>query len=253
MTVVVTFLCEDGVVIAADSMMTPDVGGVHVGHHNGKKIHQIGDSQIFAYAGDQGQAARVRSWAAELSSASEAPIDSLPYVLGLTQSAISDFRSTGLDRDQVDVNAVLAFHRNGAFQSCVFEGMLQPRLLDEDHYYAALGTGKLSADPFLRFLTDIFCQKGRPSVSQASLLATWVVNHVIETNPGGVAGPIRLAALEFCGGQVVASDLNDSVGEHSQAITSAGEALRMWRDSMQSGAAAEGASEPPSLQKTNAN
>ncbi len=246
MTVVVTFLCEDGVVVASDSMLTPDVGGMHVGHHNGRKVHTVGDDQVFAYAGDQGQAARVRYWAETLR-AQNRLLSGLSHAVELTKLAIADFRSTGLDRDQIDVNAVLAFETNGSFHSCIFEGMLQPRLLDEDHYYAALGTGKLSADPFLRFLTDIFCQKGRPNVSQAALLATWVVSHVIDTNPGGVAGPIRLAALEMRDGKVAANDLDYALDEHIQAIASAGDALRMWRDTMQSGAAAAGTSAPPSL------
>ena len=68
---------------------------------------------------------------------------------------------------------------------------MQPRLLDKDHYYVALGTGKLSADPFLRLLVDTFCQSGQPTVREAVFLATWAVQHVIDVNPGGVAGPIR--------------------------------------------------------------
>lgn len=77
----------------------------------------------------------------------------------------------------------------------MFEGQLQPRLLDKHQYYAALGSGKLSADPFLRFLVDIFCQNGQPTVFEAIFLATWAVQHVIDTNPGWVAGPIRVGTF----------------------------------------------------------
>ena len=38
MTVVIAFHCSDGVVIAADSMLTPNMGGINVGHHHGKKL-----------------------------------------------------------------------------------------------------------------------------------------------------------------------------------------------------------------------
>lgn len=128
--------------------------------------------------------------------------------------------------------------------------MFQPRLLDNDHYYAALGTGKLSADPFLRFLTGVFCLEGRPSVRQATLLATWVVHHVIETNPGGVAGPIQISTLEMRNGIVSARELNveTDIQEHMQAIQSAGDALRDWRDAMRSGEVAGDAPAQPSLQ-----
>jgi hypothetical protein len=77
----------------------------------------------------------------------------------------------------------------------MFEGQLQPRLLDEHHFYAALGSGKRSADPFLRFLVDVFCSNGRPSLREAIFLATWTVQHVIDTNPGGIAGPICVATF----------------------------------------------------------
>ena len=60
MTVVVVFNCVDGVVIAADSMITPSIGGINVGHHHGRKIEVLAGPQLFAFAGDQGQGARFR-------------------------------------------------------------------------------------------------------------------------------------------------------------------------------------------------
>ena len=54
MTVVVTFYCPDGIVIAADSMITPSMGGINVGHHHGRKIELLPGPQVFAFAGDQG-------------------------------------------------------------------------------------------------------------------------------------------------------------------------------------------------------
>lgn len=58
MTVAVGFFCRDGIVIGADSMLTPSVGGLSVGHHKGQKVHILAGDQLFAFAGDQGQAAR---------------------------------------------------------------------------------------------------------------------------------------------------------------------------------------------------
>jgi hypothetical protein len=100
-------------------------------------------------------------------------------------------------------------------------------------------------NPFLRFLTDTFCQ-GPPTVREAIFLTTWTIQHVIDTNPGGVAPPIRIASLEKPDNQWAARELpEDEIAEHQQAIESAGEALRRWRDQLQSGEAAEGAPEPP--------
>jgi hypothetical protein len=124
---------------------------------------------------------------------------------------------------------------------------MQPRLLDSDHNYVALGSGKLSADPFLRFLADIFCQSGQPTVREAVFLATWTVQHVIDVNPGGVAGPIRMAVLERNDlNAFVARELPDTeIEEHKQAVDSAAQALRDWRSNIQSGFAAQGVPHSP--------
>jgi hypothetical protein len=125
---------------------------------------------------------------------------------------------------------------------------MQPRLLDIDHFYLALGSGKLSADPFLRFLVDTFCQSGQPTVREGVFLATWTVQHVIDVNPGGVAGPIRVAVVEATSEGYVARELPDAeIGEHQQAVESARDALRDWRRSIggQSAVAAEGVPQPP--------
>ena len=156
---------------------------------------------------------------------------------------IQQLASTGIAGNAIGTNTILAYVHGGSHHCCMFEGQLQPRLLDEHHYYAALGSGKLSADPFLRFLADVFCPNGRPRLREAVFLATWAVQHVIDTNPGGVAGPIRVATLDSdAAGTYQAKELSDDgIAEHQQAIESAADALRNWRDQLRSGAAAEDA------------
>jgi 20S proteasome alpha/beta subunit len=235
MTVVVAFFCSDGVVVAADSMLTPTMGNVQVGHHKGRKVYRLAGEQIFAFAGDQGQAARFRIMAEGSHALIAGTQHAIHYPIALTTGLMAQFASTGIS-NSVGVNAVLAYVHGGAQQCCVFEGAMQPRLLDVDHYYAALGIGKLSADPFLRFLVDIFCKVGPPTVREAVFLATWTVQHAIETSSGGVAEPIRIAVIEATGGLLAARELPDTeIGEHLEAVKSAGEALASWRDNLQSG------------------
>jgi hypothetical protein len=159
----------------------------------------------------------------------------LDYPLALTQGIVAQFQSTGIAPNAIGTNAVLGFLHGGNCYCCAFEGAMQPRLLDAAHYYAALGSGKLSADPFLRFLADIFCQAGQPTVREAVFLATWTVQHVIDVNPGGVSGPIRVAVIERDPvGTFVARELPDTeLDEPKQAIESAAQALRDWRQNMQ--------------------
>ncbi|MGY3082126.1 hypothetical protein ACVWZZ_008534 [Bradyrhizobium sp. LM6.10] len=247
MTVIVAFHCSDGVVIAADSMITPSMGGLSVGHHHGRKISVLAGPQLFAFAGDQGQSARFKIIADSSHAQIPAQSHAINHPLWLSATVIQQFQSTGIG-GAINVNTVLAYSHGGESQCCIFEGLLQPRLLDEHHYYAALGSGKLSADPFLRFLADTFCQNGRPTLREAIFLAAWTVQHVINTNPGGVAGPIRIATLEVDeDGNIEARELpDDEISEHQQAVESAGDALRAWRDGIQSGDAADDAPEPPS-------
>lgn len=246
MTVVVAFNCTDGIVIAADSMITPSMGGLNVGHHHGMKIDVLPGPQLFAFAGDQGQSARFRVMA-ELNHALIATMPHpLDYGLALSTSIIQQFTATGIN-GSIGTNTVLAYAHSDRHYCCMFEGALQPRLLDEHHYYAALGSGKLSADPFLRFLADVFCPNGRPNIREGIFLATWAVQHVIDTNPGGVAGPIRIATFQQnAAGAFEARSLpNVEIAEHQQAIESAADALRNWRDQLQSGEAADNAPQQP--------
>jgi 20S proteasome alpha/beta subunit len=246
MTVVVAFYCSDGVVVAADSMITPNVGGLSVGHHHGQKISILPGPQIFALAGDIGQNARVRMIAESNHTAIARTNHPIDFPLQLSQTVIQQFTATGINKS-IDASPVLAYGHGGQHQCCVFEGAFQPRLLDEYHYYSAHGSGKLSADPFLRFLTDVFCPNGRPTIREGIFLAAWTVQHVIDVNPGGVAGPVRIATLEKdASGAFVARSLDtNEIDEHLQAIESAAAALRKWRDELQSGHAADDAPEPP--------
>lgn len=245
MTVIVVFHCTDGAVIAADSMLTPSMGGIDVGHHHGQKLSIIAGPQLYAFAGDLGQSERVRIMADGSSASIPLAGHPIDWPLTLCQSMVTQFQSTGV-ASNINVAPVLAFAHGGAHHTCVFEGALQPRLLDEHHYYAALGSGKLSADPFLRFLTDVFCTGGRPNVAEATFLAAWTVQHVIDVNPGGVAAPVRIGTFKIDGGVPDARILpNEEIGEHLQAVESSAEALRAWRDDLQSGSAADDVPDQP--------
>jgi hypothetical protein len=238
MTVIVAFLCTDGVVVAADSMITPTLGNISVGHHKGRKIGMLAGPQVCAYSGDPGLAARFSVMADANAGNIAGQPHPLDYALALTQALIGQFQATGIT-GTINVNTILAYGHAASCHCCVFEGtMMQPRLLDQHHFYTALGTGKLSADPFLRFLTDTFCGGNQPKVRDDIFLATWTVQHVIDTNPGGVAGPIRITIFTREGNGFLASELPDTeIDEHRQAIDSAADALRNWRSELQAPAA----------------
>lgn len=232
MTVVVGFLCTDGAVIAADSMLTPSMGNIQTGHHNGRKVFPVGDDQLCAYAGDQGQAQRFLLYAKLREDFLKTA--SLPYDVAklLSNVVLGDLAQTKIGVERVAVNTLLAFRLLGSVHLAGFLGPLQPNLLDEEHFYVALGSGKQMADPFLAFLLDTF-SPSQPTMREAVFLATWVLDHVIRTNPGGVAGPIRIGILPTNLAQGNARELNsEEIEEQRQAIAGATDLLRAWRDTL---------------------
>lgn len=246
MTVVVAFLCTDGIVVAADSMITPSIGGINVGHHHGRKVGVLRGPQVWAFAGDQGQAARFQAMADGAHAHPQSCQHVLEYPIALSASVFQQFTSTGIGQ-AIAVNTILGYLQGSSHHCCVFEGAMQPRLLDAHHYYVALGSGKLSADPFLRFLVDVYCDAGQPSVRLAKFLSYWAIQHVIDTNSGGVDGPIRIATLERDSSSAyVAHELTENeLAEYDDAMKSAIDALRAWRDVLQGANASLAPQAPP--------
>jgi hypothetical protein len=175
----------------------------------------------------------------------------LDYGLALSQFITEQIARTN-GGEPSNLNCALGFVHNGQHVCCAFEGRMQARLLDADHYYVALGTGKLSADPFLRFLSDVFIPGRLPTVAEALFLTTWTIQHAIDTTQGGVAEPIRVATIgRDANGNWVARELPEAeIGERQQAIGSAENALRQWWTRIRDGEAA--AEAPPVPQPVDA-
>jgi len=71
-------------------------------------------------------------------------------------------------------------------------------------------------------------------VREATFLTTWAIQHVIDTNSGGVDGPIRIAVMESDNLGLWQSRLltDNEVDDQGQAIESARQSLRDWRESL---------------------
>ncbi len=219
MTVVVSILCTDGVVVAADSMLTSSVENIDIARHTGKKLHALGEVEIFAYAGDQGLGHRFRIEAEAQPAEKLDTVHPIKYPLKVSKNIRKQFRQSGFGK-KVELDAVLAYAHNDAHHCCVFDDRLHPMLLDNEHYFNSIGSGKVLADPFLLFLVKVFCQDGPPDVRRGVFLAAWAIEHVIQTNAGGVAGPICVATLERAPeGGFVARELGESeVDDHLRVM-----------------------------------
>jgi hypothetical protein len=83
-------------------------------------------------------------------------------------------------------------------------------------------------------LVDIFCLNGPPTLSEAVFLTVWSIEHVIKVNPGGVSEPTKVAVLEReSDGAWRARELSDDeIDDHRQAMASAVDQLREWREKL---------------------
>jgi hypothetical protein len=207
-------------------------------------VYSLPGNQVFAWAGDLGHAMRLKLLAEEYPAIPAGTYKKpMEYPLDLSRVINEQFTRTQVQNRESTACFVGFPHGNEPYCS-VLTGGMQPTLFDDDHYYMALGSGKLSADPFLKYLVDIFCTNGRPTVNLAAFLATWTVEHAIETTQGQVAGPTCVAVIEPTPAGLKARDLSpEEIETHKQSKADAAQALRDWRARIQSGAAAEGA--PP--------
>ena len=109
--------------------------------------------QLFAYAGDIGLGARFRILAEANAGQINNVANPLDYALAISQHLTKQFTATGIGIN-VDHQTVLAFPHGEEPQCCAFLSQVQPWLLDQDHFYVALGSGKLSADPLMALETQ---------------------------------------------------------------------------------------------------
>lgn len=230
MTVVVAFLCSNGAVIASDSLITTTLDDDIVGEHTIKKTCALPGCRIMGWAGPLDLGLRFQAVATNHTCGTpETPLD---HAISISRAAIGNFQLTGL-KFPTELTTVVAFEHGDEGQCCVFGNEMQPLLLNQDFFCIALGSGKIAADPFLRFLIDTFCRGKRPTVRDGRFLATWAVSYTIASSPG-VGDPIRIATLERQDGTFVAKELTDNeIQEHKQAIEEASKSLRAWHDGLQ--------------------
>jgi hypothetical protein len=112
--------------------------------------------------------------------------------------------------------------------------------------FVCQGSGKANADPFLRFIWNIYwSRKQPPSLKEAVLAGYWTVRVVTDLRTPGVGCGVEVFTLSIRSGNAVAQQVAESAfEEHDGFIGAVEEAMRGVRDTML-GRSTDAAAEPP--------
>jgi 20S proteasome alpha/beta subunit len=236
MTLIVGIRCSDGVVMASDSAATFATGLQYtIGQQQITKVQNLADAMLYGSTGAVGMAQLVCDRVAKIWQANK--------TLFLNATAAEAMNKLGPEIAQlvsIYVGNGQMLRPEGGLQSALCKSLLAIPLRDgvrlvqfdfsgapeeatRELPFVALGSGQPIADPFLAFLKRILWKEREPSVSEGRFAAAWTIDHVIHTNPGGVAGPLQMATLAMQNGKPKIDIIMDTA-EHQQAV---GEAERV--------------------------
>ena len=117
-----------------------------------------------------------------------------------------------------------------AHRPCLFNFDVNgsPERSTADLPFISMGSGQAIADPFLALLRRLLWHDQEPTLAEGRLAAVWTIDHVCQTNPGGVAGEPQLSILVGAGGTKMPEvhELStDDIDEHRQRVASAEQTL----------------------------
>lgn len=171
--------------------------------------------------------------------------DEFSFTKALAQVARQDFAETGCAQGQY--GALVAFPcKTGRHLVEYAVADFQPELKNKNMWYVSMGSGQSIIDPFLGLFRDVFWEDGPPTVQEAIFATTWMLEHAVKVNPGGVNGPICIAALESVKNDWKAHLLSDDeLLEHHGGVEAAKDALRHYKERVVKDEGAVEIPEPP--------
>ena len=247
MTVLVGILCDDGVIIGADSAETVVHGAAFrtIEFPGAIKIKIIGSSVITAATGSVGLAQRFNQKMLAMNNKGELrKADVIEQGTFISEKIINDFKRTpsapqNHPHTGWGLGALVALPLNSKPELFEFDSIqFHPERRgdpgqdgkDRTSRIVSMGSGQVIADPFLGFIRNLFWTSDKPKLKDAKVAVAWTLKHVISLNPGGVGGPQQLAVLEKIGAQWEASeiepgeiadqviDLEEHIGKYRQAM-----------------------------------
>jgi 20S proteasome alpha/beta subunit len=224
LTVLVGIYCTDGIVIGADSAATNSAGSMSTVEQPIEKIDIVDGRLLVAGTGSVGLGQRFVSAVDKLNAnKSFSGKSAIDIGKQLCNAGISDFSQTNVAKGSY--GALVAYlAADKKCHLCELDLMsFQPELKTERLWYVSMGSGQMIVDPFLALMRRAFWTKGPPTVADGIFATTWAIQHAIETNPGGVNGPIRIATLQVASGTSPPARMlsEDEISVHMENVESA--------------------------------
>lgn len=258
MTVLVGIVCEDGVVLGADSAETFFASGssfATIESLTAKKIQIIGSAVLTATTGAVGLGQRFKEVMNDLhargllplkDTRGEPPFRDVPVMaqgIHISNATLKNFeRTMSVAQQQPDrgwgLGALVALPIMDRAELFEFDPVqFHPeRKGDPDEHqrerttrYVSMGSGQVIADPFLAFIRRVFWMTDKPKLSDAKLAVAWTLHQVIQLNTGGVGGDQQIASLEKKEGYWIARELSE--GEFTEQVTELETHVGKYRES----------------------
>ncbi len=201
MTILVGLYCDDGVVIAADSVATsahgrtPTISGLAT-----SKIEIVKDQVIIATTGAVGLGQRFRFLVGKAYEDKKFQENAHNVSTHLSRVAMMDFQNTGVPKHPAmgfGFGALVAAPVQGAHHLIEYDAVdFQPEQKSASLLFVSMGSGQPIADPFLGFLKRVFWPSRRPTLREGIFGAIWTLSHTISLAPGGIGGEPHVAVLE---------------------------------------------------------
>lgn len=246
--------------MASDSAATFGSGALQtIGQQECQKVIQLGKAVLYSATGAVGIAQLIservkESWSPAKAFSGMSPYNVMDRIAKTINELVAPYLKTGESVHNMTgaasdslCKSLIAYPVDDKPQLVQFGFNGAPESATSHLPFVALGSGQAIADPFLAFLKRLLWGDRAPTLAEGRLVATWTIDHVRGTNPGGVGGKIQLGVVEKTDQGWSARMLaDDDVNEHLQRIASAEHALvREVRGELVAGTAAAPLPKPP--------
>lgn len=203
MSIVVGFLCSDGVVIGVDSGHTlTDQQGRPTILQKIPKIRIINDSVILSHVGREGIGQMINQivesrWKEQIFSEHDQPTE----VAGRLRAIVLNDLQQANSKPYEKCSSAVAFSWHSTPNLCVFSySDYEPEFKTANMWFFSMGSPQCITDSFLGLMKRVYWKNVQPTLEEGILATTWALYHTIDLAPGLISEPPQIAVLERSSG-----------------------------------------------------